>query len=301
MVLPKGSQSRITGRRHHEYQPSTDGELFSKSKISYVRNDYRFSTDLQTVGNAIRKDPVGRRVAAAVAVKISGETLISKRTVRELLFEGYEDRLLKYLKSLHRKDVVVPLTEFAWFLNRNGSSSADGRISMYTGQDDISKLGLVSLWNGQDRTNVYPRECGRVEGTTGDVWPPEANHTKPLVVFVPDFCRSIELQYEEEEDSTFNVASQKYVADESNFNRSCFCGSADPPGVMDLRRCKLGAPLFLSYPHFYLADESYRRKVTGMAPDKKEHEILERSLGVVMKARTAVQINVMMDDYFRVP
>lgn len=32
------------------------------------------------------------------------------------------------------------------------------------------------------------------------------------------------------------------------------------------------APVFISFPHFYQANEEYRMSISGMNPDKKKHE-----------------------------
>lgn len=34
----------------------------------------------------------------------------------------------------------------------------------------------------------------------------------------------------------------------------------------------IGAPIVVSFPHFYQADEKYIKAIDGMSPNKEEHE-----------------------------
>lgn len=36
--------------------------------------------------------------------------------------------------------------------------------------------------------------------------------------------------------------------------------------------CRFGAPVFVSFPHYYLADQYYINQVEGLSPDKALHE-----------------------------
>lgn len=121
------------------------------------------------------------------------------------------------------------------------------------------------------------------------------------------------LQYEGETDK-FDVHVQRYVADESVLDNgvkypeaACYCtGEAGTcpdlaPGAMNVSSCKFGAPAFLSFPHFYLGDESYRSHIDGMTPNAAEHQfymLIQRSLGIPMEVRAGMQINLLMDEYF---
>lgn len=37
--------------------------------------------------------------------------------------------------------------------------------------------------------------------------------------------------------------------------------------------CSIGAPIVVSFPHFYQADEKYIEAIDGMNPNKEEHEM----------------------------
>lgn len=139
-----------------------------------------------------------------------GEKLIITKTVNELLFEGYDDIMLKLARKA--KATQIPFPKFAWFydvnftlillkrrndlnniyiifyyLQRNNSASYDGTFNMLTGKSNLFELGIVKEWNFQDRVSYYPGECGIVQGTNGDLWPPLPDN-KTISFFVSDIC-----------------------------------------------------------------------------------------------------------------
>lgn len=59
---------------------------------------------------------------------------------------------------------------------------------MYTGETDLHELGIISRWNGVARTDYYKDECGDVNGTSGELWPPIEEEEK-VYIFAPDTCR----------------------------------------------------------------------------------------------------------------
>lgn len=93
--------------------------------------------------------------------------------------------------------------------------------------------------------------------------------------------RSLKLSYANT--ATFqSLTGSKYIGDDKMFDngkkvpsRQCFCPNGDcgPSGTLNISSCKYGAPAFVSMPHFYLADPSYRDAIDGMLPDQEKHQI----------------------------
>lgn len=93
--------------------------------------------------------------------------------------------------------------------------------------------------------------------------------------------RSVKLTYTNT--STFQgLTGRKYIGDgmmldngENEPSRKCYCPNGDcgPSGTLNISTCKFGAPAFVSMPHFYLADPSYTKNITGMDPDQSKHEL----------------------------
>lgn len=240
--------------------------------------------------------------------------LFVKRNVSELLFDGYTDPLLRVIRNNGNPNFPKPPFEkMGWFVERNNSETYDGKFRMFTGVDDIFSLGNLQLWNGKPSTSYYRGHCGDVKGTTGELWPPIHENEKPnLSLFVPDICRTIELKYSEEY-SKLGIDGYKWVADESVFDNgvkypemACYCNSAPDScpdlasGVFNASKCKWDSPAFISFPHFYLADEIYLNDKVGMKPNKDIHEFsmaIEPRTGIPLNIRAAMQINLLIRPY----
>ena len=75
------------------------------------------------------------------------------------------------------------------------------------------------------------------------------------------------------------VADRKMLAGPAeNPDNWCFCKDGNvtecsPSGTCDISRCRYGAPAFISYPHFYLGDETLLEAVGGLMPDPKKHKM----------------------------
>lgn len=102
-----------------------------------------------------------------------------------------------------------------------------------------------------------------------------------MSLFAPDLCRSVSLDYAGPALAK-GVAGLRFeggprMLDNGELDpaNTCFCGGAGgdcvPGGVANVSACRYGAPAFVSFPHFYLADPSYRAAVSGMRPDADKH------------------------------
>lgn len=66
---------------------------------------------------------------------------------------------------------------------------------------------------------------------------------------------------------------------------------------MNITACRFGAPVFMSYPHFYQADPFYLNQVEGLKPSKDKHEfymIFEPTTGVTLEVSARMQINLLI-------
>lgn len=117
------------------------------------------------------------------------EQLYKTSSAGNWLFYGIDDSLLDLIVPLRDlAEIPLPFDKFAWFFGRNQSSTAEGRFTLFTGSDDLSKVGKINLWKGMNRTDAYDGVCGEVGGTTGEVLPPMKNPTT-VSVFSADVCR----------------------------------------------------------------------------------------------------------------
>uniref|UniRef100_A0A336L1I8 CSON002486 protein n=1 Tax=Culicoides sonorensis TaxID=179676 RepID=A0A336L1I8_CULSO len=240
-------------------------------------------------------------------------------SVKEWIFDGFDEGILEWIQDLIESGELppglpipeIPYDKFGWFALRNGSAEYDKRFEMFTGKDDIKKLGILKSWDGKTELGVMSGECDKIKGTTGELWPPfNRNKKEDAVMFIPDVCRSLTLKYEKES-KIQGIKGWKWIGDESMFDNGekypenkCYCQaeteeecSAIKSGIFNASACQYGAPSFASFPHFYLADESYLEAVEGLSPDKEKHEMyitLEPEIGLPLEIRARLQINLFL-------
>lgn len=95
-----------------------------------------------------------------------------------------------------------------------------------------------------------------------------------------NFFRKVKYYFEKESEyngiKTFMYSGTELTVDNGTLDEEnqCYCDPDGCPasGVFNMSTCHHGAPIFLSYPHFYNADSSYRDAVVGMDPDPKKHK-----------------------------
>ncbi|XP_073826535.1 croquemort [Musca autumnalis] len=242
-----------------------------------------------------------------------GGSLYTTKKAGDWIFHGYEDRLIDFLNLFNTSKINIPYTKFAWLADRNQSLEYDGSFTIYTGEDDLSKLGYLTHWNNRNETGWYPAPCGTVNGTTGDSFPPNLNTTEELTLFVTDTCRFMNLKPNGTLER-FGLVATEWVGTEETMdsgenypNQQCFCNPnhevCPKTGVVDCKKCRDNAPIYASFPHFYMADESYRNAVTGMNPDYEKHRFriaVEPFTGIPLQIDGRVQINLNIqrdDDY----
>uniref|UniRef100_A0A1L8EDC3 Putative plasma membrane glycoprotein cd36 n=1 Tax=Haematobia irritans TaxID=7368 RepID=A0A1L8EDC3_HAEIR len=236
-----------------------------------------------------------------------GGMLYTTQKVGASIFTGYDDRLIDFLNLFNTSKIHIPYTKFAWLADRNQSLEYDGRFTIYTGEGDISKLGYLTHWNNRNETGFYPAPCGTVNGTTGDSFPPRMNVTEELTVFVTDTCRFMNLRPNGTVERHGLVATE-WVGTEETMDsgenypiQQCFCDpkmeQCPKTGVVECKKCRDNAPIYASFPHFYLADEYYRNAITGMKPDPEKHRFrlaVEPFTGIPLQIDGRVQINLMI-------
>lgn len=82
-------------------------------------------------------------------------------------------------------------------------------------------------------------------------------------------------------------------------DNKCFCGGeCAPSGVINVTACRFGSPVFMSYPHFYQADQIYLEQVEGLEPNRDNHEfyiIVEPALGTILEIAARFQVNMLVE------
>ncbi|XP_058821655.1 protein croquemort-like [Topomyia yanbarensis] len=243
--------------------------------------------------------------------------------VRDILFDGAEDRLLAAVQILAgaipelAAGMDIPDWDgFAYFADRNTSVEYDGIFRMGTGTDQWTDSGLLRTWNNESTVPHFRGECGKVHGSTGQVNPPmtsqQIKNPEDFILFITDVCSAFSLKYDQ--DVEFGgVDGKAWIGDDRVFDNGnnyleteCQCTApvaecpAVKPGVLDLSGCKFGAPLLASFPHFYLADPSYVSALDGPKPTRELHEfryVMHPFSGIPLEVNGRLQYNLHVSDY----
>merc|ERR1711928_20600 len=196
------------------------------------------------------------------AKSIGVKNLFIEKKVREWLFEGYSDPLLDIAKFIPPDFPVKipPYDRFGWFYTRNESAAYDGVFNVFTGVDDIGKMGFLDMWNKTRQTDFYKSDCGKVNGSFGEAWPPYRERTS-ISLYSTDLCRSVTLDYLEDinkggvEFNRYAGTRRMFAHPSNNSDNWCFCPNDQCPpadGVVDSSVCRYGTPAFVYFPHFLL-------------------------------------------------
>lgn len=175
---------------------------------------------------------------------------------------------------------------------------------MHTGDGDMSRIGKVEQWDYRNYTDFFPRECGMINGSAGEFYPPNQQRDQPISFFSPDMCRSIAFDYAEDKMvngiNGYKYSGGKRTVDNGSLyaENECFSqGRIVPSGVMNVSACRLGTPAFMSFPHYYAADPYYLNQVDGLTPNQSKHEfymVLEPMTGVPLDVAARLQINMLI-------
>lgn len=198
------------------------------------------------------------------------------KTVEELLFEGYDDDMVK-LSTVFENN--TPFDRVGLLVKKNGTDVMSGNYGVHTGVGDISQLGKVTLYNNQTEFPFYEDECKKLKGSAGEFFQPHPSSNETIFLFAPDMCRSIAYDYEQDIEH-YGLKGYRYVAGSRALDNGtlydenkCFATSESmPSGVMNISVCNYNYPMFMSYPHFYGADESYLDGISGLSPEKEKHQ-----------------------------
>lgn len=179
-----------------------------------------------------------------------------------------------------------------------------GHFNMHTGEGDMSQIGVMKNWNYAPTIEYFPDECGIVQGSAGEFYPPIKHKSTPVSLFMADLCRSVSLDFDGEK-SVHGITGYKYRGGEKAVDNGtlypenkCFStGESVPSGVMNVSACRYGSPAFMSFPHFYAADPYYLNQVEGMNPSRDKHEFyitLEPMTGIPLDVAARLQINMLI-------
>ncbi|KAF5894662.1 lysosome membrane protein 2-like, partial [Clarias magur] len=234
-------------------------------------------------------------------------TMFMTHTVDELLW-GFKDPLLSRLRATKPE-----LDEnFGLMLYKNGSS--DGEFVYYTGEDNYLDYSRIDTWKGEKFLSFWAtNQSNMINGTDGNAFHPFLTKEERLNVFITDMCRSIYMLFEKEV-VVKGIPAYRYTppqavlaSGKNNPENEGFCLEKNKcldDGVLDVSVCHKGAPVIVSFPHFYLADQKYLDAIEGLSPVHEHHQTfldLNPTTGVPVRAAKRVQVNIKLDRIYGFP
>ncbi|XP_051963093.1 lysosome membrane protein 2-like [Xyrauchen texanus] len=240
------------------------------------------------------------RTAVSMWMGSMGIDVFMNRTVHEILW-GFKDPLLTKLHSF-RPEVDE---HFGLMYNKNGTH--EGEFVFHTGEKNYMDYGKIDTWNGISQMNWWSsNQSNMINGTDGSVFHTFLSRKELLYIFAADLCRSIHLGYVSDKEVKgipafrFAPPSDVLAPPDENPSNAGFCvpaGDCLGKGVLKVSVCRQGAPIVVSFPHFYQADRSYISAIEGMNPNEEEHETyldINPTTGVPIRACKRAQLNVIL-------
>lgn len=248
-----------------------------------------------------------RQKGLSMGLAMFGHGISVSRLAGELMFEGYEDPLIDLAKSLPASTTggAPPVDKFGLFYERNNSMDTEGLVEVTTGSLAGTLPGQILRWNNYESLPYYEGECSKIAGSGGEFMSHNLSENAPLTIFMPDLCRTVNLEYEDNGDFD-GLPFNRYAMTAISFDNStltkentCFCnGECLWGGVMNVSACRFGSPSFLSLPHFLYGDPELRDRVHGLNPDPDLHSFyfaVEPRLGVPLDVAGRFQFNVYIE------
>lgn len=243
-----------------------------------------------------------------------------KREAQEEISLPCTDLRTENFAALERPKGEFVDCKCVWGLFRDRNVTLRKPLKIHHGMADLSKKGWVEEFDGKKTLGWWEPEskCDQVGGQDTSTLPPGWTKDKSVDFYTPLMCRRIKLDYVEER-THLGLLSYRYIPNIQqmaspndpdlavrNEENSCYCVegfSCLKSGVYNMEPCKRkpdlprGAPIALSYPHFYQADPSYREAVLGLSPEQEKHQFfmdISPEFGFPLAIRPRFQLNAII-------
>ncbi|MFX1408261.1 MAG: hypothetical protein ACFFBW_15025 [Promethearchaeota archaeon] len=216
------------------------------------------------------------------------------RTAEEWLFTANDTAVYEYCEY-YEEDTDKALIGF--FDNcHNEIEAEEAEVPKYTiktGRDDISEVGQVVEYNGQEEINIWAEPI-EVEGTLGTQFAPGVSEEDDLKAFNIDLMRVVELEYDEPAE-IYGIELLNYELAEDTFSPDPLYFQ-DTEGLANLEVIEKyqDVPVRVSKPHLLGTPAYIQEGVIGMLPQGNIHDThinVEPITGLVMDAAMRAQVN----------
>lgn len=293
--LQWNSNNTVSYREIRTYEFIQDMSDGSEEDIIYTLNGPMI------IASNIAKSyhPLIRSVLSFVFA-LENEDVIIQRSIKQLAYSGYEDFLIKYAPIV-KSDLPFKNGIFSWLYGKNATD--DGLFTVFTGADDPSKTDIIDKWDGEKSLRFWKGDtCNMINGTSIEIGPPIDSNQESYTFFQSIYCRSLTYNYTGDKVhyglsvKRFKPTYDLFANSSENPENYCFeVNREHASGVLDISPCQFGSPIFISFPHFHLADPSYLKALDGLEPDEAKHGShldIEPITGVSVDANIRLQINL---------
>ncbi|KAM6986271.1 platelet glycoprotein 4 [Aplochiton taeniatus] len=266
------------------------GAIFEPSMSVGPEEDNITSLNLAVAGS-YSLFPKALHIILDGLIKRNNASLFQYRSVKDLLW-GYKDPMLSSTVGL--------------FVPYNGTY--DGYYTLFTGKDDVSKVGYIDRWQGEREVSYWNNTyCNMINGSDASSFPPFVDKKKPLQFFTSDICRSVSVVYTETKD-LMGISVYRYTLPAStlasptvNPDNMCYCTdlvvtkNCTRAGVLGVGACRGGVPVYISLPHFLDGSPEMTQDVLGLSPSKEHHVTyldVEPTTGFTLRFAKRLQVNM---------
>lgn len=238
---------------------------------------------------------------------VFNEPLFIPLTARDLIF-GYDEPIFAFLNQ--NVDDAIPAQ---LYIQLNLTSEEDTLLhtqftTQQTGKDDIDNIANYIAWNGKPALDCWgSEEANAIYGTDGNNWPTKIDRDDVLVAFVDTAYRRARFVYQK--DTTFeNIDAYRFILDPvellnvTNYpnNKQWFANGYN--GLINITKCALGCPTFLSKARFLDSDQVVLDAIDGdIDPDREIHDTfadIEPRTGLTINIYKRIQINAKIRPIF---
>ncbi|GJQ78161.1 SCRB5 [Trypoxylus dichotomus] len=258
---------------------------------------------LLSIAEVVSKMSIFTRGALNIIISQTDTHPLVKMSPKEFMF-GYESTLMtlgyRFLPNWIDFDKLG-------LIDRMYNFKGDYE-TVYTGEKDIAKAGLLDTYRGSTKLVQWNGYCGNIQNASdGTKFSGGLDKNETIYFFRKSLCRAKPLVFV---NTTVSSGLKGYVykfednaLDNGKYleKNKCFCkkGKCMPPGLLDVHECYYGFPIALSYPHFLDADPSLMEMVDGLQPNRGKHGsyfVLQPESGLPLDLAVRYQINMALSN-----
>lgn len=293
------NNSTVSYRKSSTYFFDPEGSVGTLEDVVSVVN-------ILAIGAASKTEHWSSLKQSIVSLSLISQKINVVKKVREILFEGYHD-VLASLGSIFSTESVI-FDTVGFLVKKNVSDELTGKYKIHTGLGNISELGKIQMFNDLPEFPYREGECKKLKGSPGEYYPPQRSKSEPVYLFTPEMCRSMPYEYEKDVNIHGIIGNRYSLGNRAIDNgtlfpeNKCYLWKDQPlaSGVMNISICNFDQPIFISYPHFYMADPIYQNSIDGLSPQKDLHQSymsLETFTSVTLEVAARLQTNVLLRPY----